>query len=89
MDIKSKQNLFRCSEDDQDIVTELYSHPELIDRTEEGVISSGEMSGIELSRYDTELWRIAKTTYTTRLMAKMREDTREECVARFTSLTCF
>ena len=59
MDIKSKQNLSRCSEDRSRHSPGALLH-ELIDRTEEGVISSGEMSGIELSRYDTELWRIAK-----------------------------
>lgn len=45
---------------DADIIKEFYSQPEMIDRTEEAVISSGDMKGIDLSRYDTELWRIAK-----------------------------
>ena len=46
---------------DANIITDLLLPPRDIDQTEEGVISSGDMK-IELSRYDTELWRIARSS---------------------------
>ena len=45
-----------------DVISNIFAKPHLIEVTEGSVMSSGDMKGINLSHYDTEMWRRAKET---------------------------
>jgi hypothetical protein len=45
-----------------DVISNIFVKPPLIEVTEGSVMSSGDMKGINLSHYDTEMWRRAKET---------------------------
>jgi hypothetical protein len=45
-----------------DVIINVFGKPHLVEVTEGAVMSSGDMKGINLSHYDTEMWRRAKET---------------------------
>lgn len=46
----------------ESVISSIFAKPHLIEETEGAVMSSGDMKGINLSHYDTEMWRRAKET---------------------------